>query len=438
MLVPMMLRKQRIQIIQKNNHNQSKFIISMKKALFLVALMAVGTASFAQKSALTKAKTLIQEASMDSRNIKYDKLEEAWTLLQGCMQDPVTSVLGDTYSNAARVQTFYMSKMLNERAANNGQMDMDKFFDNQMQIVDLYSKANKWDNTPNAKGKFVLKDEERQKNHNFYQQVAGGPRSNLIIAASNLVNSDPNRCLKFLDQFFGTFDDPLFAEASSAALDSAKLDAYYIQATAMKANAKTAEDTTALIPVLEKSMKSANYGVMACSDLMTIYKSRGQMDKWMQICDEGMAMDPTQKFFPKVKLEQLVNNKKYDEAMKLCDLLNERFPDDDYALYTKGVINFTQEKYADAVTIFKQAAEVTGTNAEAWSSAGTCTWKIAMDNRAKVDVCTKYINEAIGYFKKAEELAPDQPRLWGYFLYQAYTSLKKPAEAAKYKQYKDM
>ena len=140
---------------------------------------------------------------MDSKNIKYDKLEEAWTLLQGCMQDPVTSVLGDTYSNAARVQTFYMSKMLNERAANNGQMDMDKFFDNQMQIVDLYSKANKWDNTPNAKGKFVLKDEERQKNHNFYQQVAGGPRSNLIIAASNLVNSDPNRCLKFLDQFFG-------------------------------------------------------------------------------------------------------------------------------------------------------------------------------------------------------------------------------------------
>ena len=68
---------------------------------------------------------------------------------------------------------------------------------------------------------------------------------------------------------------------------------------------------------------------------------------------------------------------------------------------------------------------------------GTCTWKIARDNASKVDVATKYINEAIGYFKKAQEYAPENPNLWGYFLYQAYTSLKKPAEAAKYKEYKD-
>ena len=401
--------------------------------------MAASTASFAQKATLTKAKTTLQEATVNPKAPDYAKIDQVWDLLQQCMQDPVTSKMGETYANAGRVQAFYMTKMMNDRNANGGQMDMDKFFDNQVQIVDLYSKANKWDNTPNEKGKYLIKDEnERKKNSALYQQIATGPRSNLFIAASNYVMSDPDKCLKYLDIYENSYNDPLFAGVLDPANDTTLIDAAYFRATALKAKAKTAADTTALIPLLEKSVASKSYAVMACNDLMEIYKNRGQMDKWVEVCDNGMAKDPTQKFFPKVKLEYLANEKKYDEAIALCQVLKERFPEDEYAYYTEGVINFTNDKMPEAIAAFKATTEVKPDYAEAWSSMGTCTWKIARDNATKVDVATKYINEAIGYFKKAEECAPDRPNLWGYFLYQAYTSLKKPAEAAKYKEYKDM
>ncbi|MBQ0103967.1 MAG: hypothetical protein KBS99_07340 [Prevotellaceae bacterium] len=409
----------------------------MKKVLLLVALMAASSASFAQKSLLNKAKLALQEATAGQKNVDETKLGEVMTMLETCMKDPVSGVLGETYSTAGRVQAYYMQNMLNKRSVGE-EMDMDKFFDLQGKIVDLYSQAYKFDHTPNAKGKYVLKPEEMQNNTKFYQQIAGGPRSNLFIAASNLVNSDPDRCIMFVDKFEKTFSDPLFEGVVDASLDSSRVDATYFKAAALKSKAKTAADSTALIPMLEKSLASKNYAVMACNDLMEIYKQRGQMDKWCEICDKGMAIDPSQKFFPKVKLEYLSNEKKFDEAKALCKVLKERYPDDDYAFYTEGVMFFQDNKYAEAVEAFKAAAAVTGTNAEAWSSAGTATWKIAMDNRTKTDVCTKYINEAVGYFKKAEELAPENPRLWGYFLYQAYTSLKKPADAKKYVQYKDL
>lgn len=407
----------------------------MKKVLFLSALMAVSTASFAQKSTLNKVKYMFEEATADKKALKYDKIDEAWGLIQSCMQDPVTSVMGETYYTAGRIQAIYMQKMLNDRAA--GQMDMDKFFDNQLLLVDLFSKANKYDNMPNEKGK-MMKEEDRKKNHAMYQQIASGPRSNLVTAASNLVNSDPERCVTFINKFDETFSDPLFAEVQNPMLDTLRIDANYFLATAKKSLAKTAADTTALIPILEKSINSKNYGVMACSDLMTIYKQRGQMDKWADVCKAGMKKDPNQKFFPKVLLEYYANNKQWDNMLSLCNTMKESYPDDDFAQYQIGVMYFQQNKFPEAVKAFKEAAEVTGKNAEAWSSAGTSTWKIAMDNRSKIDVCTKYINEAIEYFKKAEELEPEKPQLWGYFLYQAYTSLKKPAEAAKYKSYKDL
>lgn len=409
----------------------------MKKAIFLAALMAASSASFAQKAVLTKAKTTLQEATVNPKAPDYAKIDEVWTMLQQCMQDPATSKMGETYSNAGRVQAFYMSKMMNDRSAN-GNMDMDKFFDNQVQIVDLYSKACKWDNTPNEKGKYIIKDEnERKKNKALYQQIAVGPRSNIFIAASNYVMTEPEKCIKYLDIYEATYSDPLFEGVLDPATDTTLIDAAYFRATALKSKAKTAADTTALIPLLEKSLASKSYAVMACNDLMTIYKSRGQMDKWLEVCDNGMAKDPTQKFFPKVKLEYLAQEKKFDEAIALCQKLKQQFPDDEYAFYTEGVINFTNDKMPEAIAAFKAATDVKPDYAEAWSSMGTCTWKIARDNASKVDVATKYINEAIGYFKKAQEYAPENPNLWGYFLYQAYTSLKKPAEAAKYKEYKD-
>ena len=408
----------------------------MKRILLVSALMAIGTASFAQKSTLNKVKMMLDEAMADKKAIKYDKIDDAWQQIQSCMQDPVTSVMGETYYTAGRIQAAYMTKMLNDRSTT-GQMDMSKFFDNQYTLVDLFSKANKCDNTPDAKGK-LKKAEEIEKNRLMYQQIASGPRSNLVIAASNLATTDPERCVKFVTRFDETFDEPLFAGVNNPSLDTLRIDAYYFLATAKKSLAKTSADTTALIPILEKALGSKTYGVMACSDLMTIYKQRDQMDKWLEIAEKGMAIDPGQKFFPKVLLEYYMNKHQWDKMLGMCDILKERFPDDDFAQYSKGVMYFQQNKFTDAVKAFKEAAEITGTNAEAWSSAGTSTWKLAMDNRNKVDVCTNYINEAIGYFKKAEEFAPDTPRLWGYFLYQAYTTLKKPAEAAKYKSYKDM
>lgn len=402
-----------------------------KLVLVCAAIMAVTTIS-AQKKNVNKAKFAFQAATADAKNINYEKLNEAWTLIEPAMTDSISTVMPDTWYYAGKVRCVEMNKILSDRAANGGQMDMDKFFDNQYDIVTFFSKCDKYEHTPDAKGRLPKTNRRAE-----IQQLATGPRTNLLIAASNLVNTDANRCVKFLDLYFASFTDSLFHGMNLEKVDTMRYDAYFIYATALKSNAKTPEDTTKVMNAMEKALASNSYAKNACFELMQIYKSRGQHDKWAEYCNMGVERFPDEPMFTKVMLVENMENKKWDEALRLCDLLIQRYPSDEWAFYNKALVYFQQEKFKEALDAFIKTTEIKSDYADAWVAAGKAAWKLAQDNESNKDksITKNYYTQAIECFETARQLEPEKPDLWGYSLYACYNNSGNLAKAKEFKQY---
>ena len=129
----------------------------MKKIIIACALL-VAMAANAQKplnnkSQMTKAESTLTEALKDPKNINYEKLSEAETLIAPCLTEGVAKDMPKTWFIAGRIETIKMSKMLADRAANGGQMDYDAFFENQYKIVKYFAECDRLEHTPDAKGK---------------------------------------------------------------------------------------------------------------------------------------------------------------------------------------------------------------------------------------------------------------------------------------------
>ena len=60
-----------------------------------------------------------------------------------------------------------------------------------------------------------------------------------------------------------------------------------------------------------------------------------------------------------------------------------------------------------------------------------------MENKDDVKKCKEYLELALPAYKKAEEVEPDDPSLWGYYLYHCYHALNDKTNEAKYKKYEN-
>lgn len=401
----------------------------MKKLLFTCATLMASSAMFAQKANVNKAMSAITAATANPKEINYEKVAEAWELIQPAMTDPVSSVMPDTWYIAGRVKCLYMNKMLNDRAAGI-EMNMGDFFDNQYDIVTYFSKCDELEHTPNAKGK-MPKEKYRAMN----QTLATGPRQNLLIAASNLVNTDSKKCIKFLDLYFESFSDSLFNGIDLTAKDTMRSDAKYIYATALKTEAKSSADTTKVMKAYEEALSSASYAKNACFELMQIYKNKGQMDMWEKYCHMGVERFPEESMFPKVLIVEYMNDKKWAEASSLCDGLIQNHPEDEWAYYNKALIEYNQEKFEAALEAFLKTTKIKDDYSDAWNAAGKAAWKLAQDNATDKELSKKYYATAIECFEKVRELEPDKPDLWGYSLYACYNNSGNLEKSKEFKQY---
>ena len=102
----------------------------MKKIILSCAVVLSVNCVYAQKSNVNKANAAIAAAAANSKEINYEKIDEAWALIQPAMTDPVSSIMPETWNAAGRIQVFYMNKMLTDRNTT-GELDTKKFFENQ-------------------------------------------------------------------------------------------------------------------------------------------------------------------------------------------------------------------------------------------------------------------------------------------------------------------
>jgi tetratricopeptide (TPR) repeat protein len=397
----------------------------MKKILLCALVMAAGTA-FAQKSNLNKANVALNAVTANPKEMNYEKLDEAWELIQLAMEHPQTSVMADTWNTAARIQAFYMNKMLNERNVT-GQLDTKKFFENQKMIVEFYSKCDVLEHTPNKKGK-LPKEIYRPLN----QSVAKGARANLRNAGGMLAVSDPELSIMYINYYNESAKNSIFTGLTDIVdPDSVMGDINYYLATAYK----TKGDEENAVLALEKALASKQYGKFACGELVMLCDKLGKTEMKDNYINYGYEHYKDMSQYGQWKLSALLAKQDWEASLALCDELITNFPDDKFAYYNKGRVLYELKKYEEATDAYARAAEVDSDNAEALSMAGRSAMMIAQLNASDKKMRDEALKTAIEFFHRVESAFPDKSDLYGYELYVCYTNLGQTAKAKPYKQY---
>ena len=406
----------------------------MKRVLFICTMLAACSTLFAQKYAVIDAKNTLTEACRDLRNIDYRLVNKAWNDIQECMVNEKSKDYYDTWVTAAKIKNILTYKVYQDGQA--GTLDTLKYFSALSDILSYYQKVEKCITTPNEKGKMPVKADEYKEIHQDALQQAASMRGQVLTGACAIVNSHPDGAMKLFDHYFETFDDPLFKDLNLNETDTLKESAYLYYGMAMKNKAVTWEDTVKYLNWYEKVLDSPTYGTYTCVELMDTYKRHGDMEKWEKYCRYA-AEHYNDVQFPKLLVQEKVRQDKLDEAMKLCDEMGKLYPEEIYFVETKALMVFNDKKYREAIDIFKKLIEIDPTYARAWTSLGTCYYQIAMENKNNITECKKWLNEAIPCYKKSEECEPDNPILWGNYLYRCYHALSDSANEKKYAKYKD-
>ena len=382
-------------------------------------------------AALSTATTVYQALKTDPSNA--DNLAKFGAALSNAESLITTAVKNETvgkdpraWNIAGRIETIKMNRLLEQRQAT-GEMDLNEFFENQFNIVNYFSKCDACEKLPDEKGnprKVVF--------HDINQQLARGPRQNLLIAGSNLFDKNPDACIKYLNLYFDSFKDPFFAGLDLENTDTMKYDANFILASAYIEKG----DTATAVPYLEKAIPSHNYGQNAIFLLMQANKDNtAEKIKYMKM---GYEKYPQQAAFYKNLYQEYMNEKKFDDARAVLDQVietNEDTEEKAWASYYKAATFYNESKNQEAFDAFVKATELKEDYVEAFEGAGNCAWKLAMDNDKNKAVAKAWYDKAITYYEKVREMAPDNPDKWGYFLYAIYNNSGNAAKAKEFQKY---
>lgn len=114
------------------------------------------------------------------------------------------------------------------------------------------------------------------------------------------------------------------------------------------------------------------------------------------------------------------------------------------AQYGKAFKLFDSEKYDDAFEAYKKCTEIKDDYFDAWYQCGLCKYKQALALNATVSTIKNQVEakkalektkalfgEAIPFFEKARECAPDEPMKWAFELRQCYSVTGQGAKAAE-------
>ncbi len=423
----------------------------MKRIILLCTFVVMTANVCAQKANVKKLKTKIEYAStpvnLDFGNLEVDKVQELRDLIEPALTHPESEAMPELWKYATRMKLHDMNEMLKERAANNNEFkDLAAFFTNQADIVSYAEKYIQLLNTPDAKGKYSMKEEEREKERVMWQQYTSNPRNNLFIGASNLVYSNPDVTVKLLEAYYNSFDNPIYADLNLKETDPYYKEGTYIQATALKAIGGNMDK---VVELWKQSFDSKN-GPLACQDLINYYKEKGDTENEAKTYEMAYEKYPEQLVFGVNIAQNKVLERKYDEAIKICDDVIARMKDgtvqstDDngntieaakYPYYFRAIALYNQEKYEEAYNAFEEAVEYKSDYYDCIIGAGNTAARIASMNKDKKAVADKWYGNAIKYYEMARETDPGKSDDWGYPLYASYYNSGNMQKANALKKY---
>ncbi len=185
-----------------------------------------------------------------------------------------------------------------------------------------------------------------------------------------------------------------------------------------------------------------------------IYLQQGDTAKWVEESVKMIKEYPDRPFSEIATQNLLAHYSKLgpDAMGSFADELLATSPENKMANYGKGYSLFAEEKYHEALPYFQKSVEIDPEYVEGNNMCGMSLYREAAANYFKyidgkkfktqkelTEAENKYVRDiyrqAVGYFEKCRELAPETPDIWAGPLQTIYRNLDERAKAAELDAY---
>ena len=168
---------------------------------------------------------------------------------------------------------------------------------------------------------------------------------------------------------------------------------------------------------------------------LTTYLEQGDTANWVKSSKEFALSGVKAETVAQNLLAYYLDKKDEASALAFADELLAKDPNSKIGNYSKGVVLFGQNKFADAVTYFVKTTEIDPTFSDAFYNAGVCycnegyalNEKIsnnkkltAAQNNEEIKKVKAYYEKALPFFLKVKELEPDNVSRWASRLSTVY------------------
>lgn len=382
----------------------------MKKILCSIALMLAVSTAFGQDKLVRKAQSLIEE----------NKLDEAQTVLTEALTSGKTKKIALAWYVQGDIYQRVFAAELNKAAASQP-LDTMKFAKNLYACIDAYEKCNELDedkefyqkNKGNAMkfrtfymycGQFFFNNRQYSDAFTAYDKWLTYPQT------VKLVENEP-KILK----------DSVFDENQIA---------YYACLAAY--NDKNYQNVEKYI---NQALKYDKELETVRQLRLTTYLEQGDTANWVKSSKEFALSGVKAETVAQNLLAYYLDKKDEASALAFADELLAKDPNSKIGNYSKGVVLFGQNKFADAVTYFVKTTEIDPTFSDAFYNAGVCycnegyalNEKIsnnkkltAAQNNEEIKKVKAYYEKALPFFLKVKELEPDNVSRWASRLSTVY------------------
>ncbi len=376
----------------------------MKKVILSLFLIIGVTASFAQKSNVSKAK--------NSALMETPDFAEARKAIKLALADSTTA--NDVYTwYVAGLIGNKENESLYNKAILNQKFDADVKGQAIVESYNYFMKAIKLDSVPDKKGKIKLKytKDIKAKIKDYYTT-----QQNLIAYGAYLFEK------KDYESTINAFDIFLAIPKLAIMNNEIPLDSTYNMITYYDAIACTNAKKHDKAIKLYEGLKDKNYETLAVYQLLyEEYVTEKDTVNFVKTLKEGFEKFPTEPWFLQNLINYFIYSKQLPEALNYLNTAIEREPGLAQYRYVKGNLDETLEKYDDAKASFEKAIELDPTMADAHAGLGRLLYNKAvkmLDDANNIKDIKLYnaaqkkaedvFKQSLPYFIKASELSPKE------------------------------
>ena len=388
----------------------------MRKIFFLLFMILMVQGIAAQKKDISTAKAYIKSGK---------NLDTAEQLMVNLLRD-------STHRANDKIWLTLFDAIHKEYAVENEKMylkqtaDTAKLFSYCRKMFLTLEGLDSLDAKPNNKGKVELKY------RNKHAQFLNTFRPNLFNGGTFFINKQKYKdAYQFFDTYLDCAEQPLFRAYHYQEKDQRlPLAAYWAvfcgykmkdskatlkyTYTALKDTAhynymlqylaetyKQDHDTARYVDALKEGFQKYPKFPFFFPRLVEYYSDQGQLDRAMEVCNQGLAVDSASEVFLFAKSTVLLNSGKYDECIAICDRLLAKNDS-----LTDAYLNAGLAYYDKAVELDKHLK--------------------AFDKRKQQIL--DYYKKAMPYLQKYRVLAPEEKDKWALPLYTIYLNLNMGKE----------